>query len=66
MVSLSPPWRIGVDVGGTFTDVVVADCNGRLLVKKSTSLPSDPTQGILRALATAATEAALTLRRLLS
>ena len=66
MVSLSPPWRIGVDVGGTFTDVVVADCNGRLVVKKSTSLPSDPTEGILRALATAAAEAHLTLRRLLS
>jgi N-methylhydantoinase A len=65
-VLLSPPWRIGVDVGGTFTDVVVADRNGRLVVRKSPSLPSDPTQGILRALAAAAAEADLPLRQLLS
>ena len=66
MVFLSPPWRIGVDVGGTFTDVVVADRNGSLVVKKVPSLPSDPTQGILRALAAAAAEADLPLRQLLS
>src|SRR5262252_3881347 len=66
VVFLSPPWRIGVDVGGTFTDVVVADRNGSLVVKKVPSLPSDPTQGILRALAAAAAEADLPLRQLLS
>ena len=25
----APPWRVGVDVGGTFTDLVVADSEGR-------------------------------------
>src|SRR5262249_61932 len=50
----------------TFTDVVVADRNGHLAIKKFPSLPSDPTQGILLALAAAAAEANLPLRQLLS
>ena len=66
MAPLSPPWRIGVDVGGTFTDVVVADRKGGLLVKKSPSLPSDPARAILQALTVAAADANLPLRELLS
>ena len=32
MVTWAPvsPWRIGVDVGGTFTDVVVIDATGSI------------------------------------
>jgi len=63
---LRAPWRIGVDVGGTFTDVVVADRDGRLVIKKSPSLTRDPAQGILRALAAAAAEADLPLNQLLA
>ena len=29
-----PPWRVGVDVGGTFTDLVIADCQGHIEVFK--------------------------------
>ena len=65
MALLRARWRIGVDVGGTFTDVVIADCDGRMVIKKSPSLPGDPAQGILRALDAAATEADLPLRQVL-
>jgi N-methylhydantoinase A/oxoprolinase/acetone carboxylase beta subunit len=33
------PWRIGVDVGGTFTDLVLADDNGDTWVAKVPSVP---------------------------
>ncbi len=41
---------VGVDVGGTFTDVVVYDeATETLRVGKSPTDPADPTQGLLRA-----------------
>jgi len=44
-------WRIGVDIGGTFTDVaLVEETSGRLGVAKVPSTPSDLAQGVLRAL----------------
>ena len=50
----SPPWRVGVDVGGTFTDLVIADSDGRTEVFKVPSVPSDPGEGVINALITAA------------
>ncbi|MBI5617414.1 MAG: hydantoinase/oxoprolinase family protein [Gammaproteobacteria bacterium] len=49
-------WRIGVDTGGTFTDVVAVDeTTGRRYVRKTSSTPDDParafTQGIVELLA---------------
>jgi len=44
------PWRIGVDVGGTFTDLVLADAAGATWVSKVPSVPRDPSQGVLDAL----------------
>jgi N-methylhydantoinase A len=42
---------VGVDVGGTFTDVVVYDeTTGRLAAAKSPTTVADPTQGLLNAL----------------
>ena len=47
-------WRIGVDIGGTFTDVVVADeATGSLDVVKVPTTPRDFARGVLDALATA-------------
>ena len=43
----SPPWRVGVDVGGTFTDLVVADSDGRTEVYKVPSVPADPGEVLL-------------------
>jgi N-methylhydantoinase A len=45
--------RVSVDIGGTFTDCVVEDERGPRLFKAPTT-PSDPTQGVLDALAKAA------------
>ncbi len=52
--SLRAPWRIGVDVGGTFTDLVLADADGEVRVAKVPSVPSDPSQGVLDAVAAVA------------
>src|ERR1700754_1975234 len=40
--------RIGIDTGGTFTDVVAIDEEtGRLVTTKTPSTPSDPAEGFL-------------------
>ena len=38
--AITAPWRIGVDVGGTFTDLVLVDANGALRVGKVPSTPA--------------------------
>jgi N-methylhydantoinase A len=43
IVSLGMAWRIGVDSGGTFTDVCLFDeTAGRIAVWKVSSTPADP------------------------
>jgi N-methylhydantoinase A len=39
--------RIGVDVGGTFTDLVGVDDAGRVTIAKSASTPADPSIGVM-------------------
>jgi len=47
-------WRIGVDIGGTFTDVALVDeASGRIGVAKVPTTPADPAEGVLAALAAA-------------
>ena len=41
--------RVGVDVGGTFTDLVATDAAGRLELRKVASTPRDPATGLFRA-----------------
>lgn len=43
--------RIGVDVGGTFTDLVVLTADGALRVEKVSTTPQDQSQGFMNALA---------------
>src|SRR5712692_3578713 len=44
-------WRIGVDIGGTFTDLaLVDDASGHIGVVKVPTTPADLTQGVVRAL----------------
>ena len=62
---LSPPWRIGVDVGGTFTDLAIIDADGSLHIAKVPSTPSDPSEGVLTAVETIATQTGLTVCKLL-
>lgn len=59
------PWRIGVDVGGTFTDMVLADTDGTIHTFKVPSVPSDPSEGVLRVLQATADAHELSLRSLL-
>lgn len=40
------PWRIGVDIGGTFTDMVLVDAVGRMQVFKEPSVSVDPAKGV--------------------
>ena len=47
-------WRIGVDVGGTFTDLVVADEKGALFTFKAPTNTSNPAQGVMAAVEMAA------------
>jgi N-methylhydantoinase A len=43
--------RIGIDIGGTFTDIVAIDEAGRVSVQKTASTPADYTAGIMAGLA---------------
>jgi N-methylhydantoinase A len=47
-------WRVGVDIGGTFTDVaLIDDATGQIGVAKVPTTPRDFAEGVLGALATA-------------
>jgi len=63
--SLVAPWRIGVDVGGTFTDMVLRDATGALRIFKAPSVPADPSEGVLGVLRLAAQQLDLPLSALL-
>ena len=45
---------IGIDVGGTFTDIVVATADGTTIIAKAPTTPSDQCSGVLHGLARAA------------
>ncbi len=46
--------RIGVDVGGTFTDFLITDDEGNAQVIKTSTTPNDPSIGFFRGLDKAA------------
>ncbi|MBK1657271.1 hydantoinase/oxoprolinase family protein [Paracraurococcus ruber] len=51
--------RVGVDVGGTFTDVVLALPDGRIHVNKTTTTPADPGEGVVAGIQAVLAAAAL-------
>ncbi|HET6196274.1 MAG TPA: hydantoinase/oxoprolinase family protein, partial [Acetobacteraceae bacterium] len=63
--TLTPPWRIGVDVGGTFTDMVLRDSAGSVRIFKAPSVPTDPSEGVLGVLRLAAQQLDMPLTQLL-
>ena len=58
-------FAVGVDVGGTFTDVVVIDDAGLVTTAKAPSTPGDQTVGVVNALAAVAERVALSSSELL-
>jgi N-methylhydantoinase A len=59
-------YRIGIDVGGTFTDLVAVDEAGRVTVAKAASTPRDPSEGLLEGLELLAVEVGTGLGGLLA
>jgi N-methylhydantoinase A len=49
-------YRLGVDIGGTFTDLVIQSETGRIHTLKVPSTPDDPSQAVLNAIGLAAAE----------
>ena len=66
MNNLRTGLRIGVDVGGTFTDVIAVGEGGRVTFAKAGSTPADQSAGVMDGLARLAAELGLTLRDLLT
>ena len=59
-------FRIGIDVGGTFTDFVLMGGRGRTAVHKELSTPADPSEAVLRGLSVLARGERLSLERFLA
>src|SRR5438552_2536054 len=59
------PYIIGIDTGGTFTDCVVMDADGRLVTAKAPSTPDDFSEGVMESLRLAAERLTLTTEALL-
>jgi N-methylhydantoinase A len=58
-------YRIGVDVGGTFTDLVLLRSDGSVLLEKSPTTPADQSTGVIAGLERLADAEGLTLTELL-
>lgn len=59
------PYIIGIDTGGTFTDCVVMDADGRIVTAKAPSTPDDFSEGVMESLRLAAGRLELTTEALL-
>ena len=47
-------FTMGIDVGGTFTDIVVTDAEGRTVITKAATTPADQSVGVLEGITQAA------------
>ena len=56
---------IGIDTGGTFTDCVVIDADGRIVTAKASSTPGDFAEGVMESLRLAGDSIGLTTEALL-
>ncbi|MDR3536819.1 MAG: hydantoinase/oxoprolinase family protein, partial [Acetobacteraceae bacterium] len=59
-------YTIGIDVGGTFTDIVVSTQDGRTIIAKAPTTPRDQSDGVLEGLTLAAEHLGLTRSDLLA
>jgi N-methylhydantoinase A len=60
------PYRIGVDVGGTFTDVVCIGADGTTVLTKAATTPDDQSRGVLDGLLLLARQLGLALPDMLA
>ena len=58
-------YTVAVDVGGTFTDLVMADNHGAINLFKAPTVPESPAEGVFAALALAAQHYDMPLREFL-
>ena len=58
-------YRIGVDIGGTFTDLVLSRPDGSTILEKTPTTPADQSEGVLAGLAALAAAERGTVRSLL-
>ena len=58
-------FTIGIDVGGTFTDIVVSTIGGKTIIAKAATTPADQSDGVLEGVALAAERLGLTAADLL-
>ena len=59
-------FRIGIDVGGTFTDLAAVDEHGRVVIAKCASTPRDQSEGLMEGLGLLAAECGTDLAGLLA
>src|SRR5918992_5705128 len=59
-------YRIGIDVGGTFTDLAAVDERSRVVIAKCASTPKDHSDGLMEGLALLAAEVGTDLAGLLA
>ncbi|MQA84468.1 MAG: hydantoinase/oxoprolinase family protein [Streptosporangiales bacterium] len=52
-MTMGSGYVVGVDTGGTFTDIVIIDSAGGIHFDKAFSTPNDPSEGVLNALESA-------------
>ena len=45
---MNPSYSLAVDIGGTFTDIVLRGADGRLVVDKTLTTPGDLLEGFFR------------------
>jgi len=58
-------FTVGIDTGGTFTDIVVLHPDGQITIDKSATTPKDFSQGVIDAIAVAAQSLGMTLKQFL-
>src|SRR5947207_1767139 len=59
MIRSSAPLRVGIDIGGTFTDLIlIDDTTGELTVGKVLTTPADPSRAVAHVLQDALSRAA--------
>lgn len=59
-------WKVGMDTGGTFTDLMIVEEGGEIRLLKTPSTPEDPFQSVLAGLRRAAEESRMDVKRFLS